>query len=144
VRNAVGLFGAWLSDLLLQTFGLTAFLLPLWLGAIGWSWMRSRTGGSALLRWTGILLACAFVPALFGLLPWHWHWLHLVPVEGVVGRLISGMLVGYFNVEGAWIVAGVLATAGIYFASAISFWAVRDFMAERWLQFSSWRQRRRA
>jgi len=143
VRNAVGLFGAWLSDLLLQTFGLTAFLLPLWLGAIGWSWMRSRTGGSALLRWTGILLACAFVPALFGLLPWHWHWLHLVPVEGVVGRLMSGMLVGYFNVEGAWIVAGVLATAGIYFASAISFWAVRDFMAERWLQFSSWRQRRR-
>ena len=143
VRNAVGLLGAWLSDLLLQTFGLSSFLLPLWLGAIGWSWMRSRTGGSALLRWTGILLACAFVPALFGLLPWHWHWLHLVPVEGVVGRLMAGMLVGYFNVEGAWIVAGVLAIAGIYFASAISFWAVRDFMAERWLQFSSWRQRRR-
>ncbi len=143
VRNAVGLFGAWLSDLLLQSFGLTAFLLPLWLGAIGWSWMRSRSGGSALLRWTGILLACAFVPALFGLLPWHWHWLHLVPVEGVVGRLMAGMLVGYFNLEGAWIVAGVLAIAGIYFASAVSFWAVRDFMAERWLQFSSWRQRRR-
>ncbi|HEV2135043.1 MAG TPA: DNA translocase FtsK [Terracidiphilus sp.] len=142
VRNAVGLFGAWLSDLLLQAFGLTTFLLPLWLGAIGWTWMRSRPGGSALLRWTGILLACAFVPAAFGLLPWHWRWLHLVPVEGVVGRLIAGVLVGYFNFWGAWIVAGILAAAGIYFASAVNFWAVREFLSERWMRFTSWRQRR--
>ena len=41
VRNAVGLFGAWLSDLLLETLGLTAFFLPLWLGAIGWSCLLS-------------------------------------------------------------------------------------------------------
>jgi S-DNA-T family DNA segregation ATPase FtsK/SpoIIIE len=143
VHNAVGLFGAWLSDLLLQTFGLTAFLLPLWLGAIGWTWMRSRTGSSALLRWTGILFACIFLPAAFGLLPWHWHWLHLVPVEGVVGRLMAGLLVGYFNLWGAWIVAGILAGAGIYFASAVNFWAVRDFLAERWTRFMAWRQRRR-
>jgi S-DNA-T family DNA segregation ATPase FtsK/SpoIIIE len=142
VRNAVGLFGAWLSDLLLQTFGLTAFLLPLWLGAIGWTWMRSRSEGSALLRWTGILLACAFVPAAFGLLPWHWRWLHLVPVEGVVGRLIAGLLVGYFNFWGAWIVAGILAGAGIYFASAVNFWVLREFLSERWMRFTAWRQRR--
>jgi len=32
VRNWVGLFGAWLSDLLLQSLGLSAFLLPAWLG----------------------------------------------------------------------------------------------------------------
>ena len=143
VRNAVGLFGAWLSDLLLQIFGLTAFFLPLWLGAIGWSWMRSRTSGSALLRWTGILLASAFLPASFGLLPWHWRWLHLVPAEGVVGRLLAGLLVGYFNFWGAWIMAGILAGAGIYFASAVNFWAVRDFAAERWTQFAMWRQHRR-
>jgi DNA segregation ATPase FtsK/SpoIIIE, S-DNA-T family len=143
VRNAVGLFGAWLSDLLLETLGLTAFFLPLWLGAIGWSWMRSRTGGSALLRWTGILLACVFLPAAFGLLPWHWRWLHLLPVEGVVGRLMAGLLVGYFNFWGAWIVAGILAGAGIYFASAVNFWALREFVAERGVQFAMWRQHRR-
>ena len=44
-RNWIGLFGAWLSDLLLQSLGLAAFLLPLWLGGIGWTWMRSRSGG---------------------------------------------------------------------------------------------------
>ncbi len=142
VRNAVGIFGAWLSDLLLQTLGITSFLLPVWLGAIGWTWMRSRTGSPALLRWTGILLACTFVPTVLGLLPWHWRWLHLVPVQGVVGRLMASLLVGYFNIEGAWIVAGILAIAGIYFASAISFWTVRDFVGERWIQFRAWRQRR--
>ncbi len=143
VRNAAGLFGAWLSDLFLQTFGLTAFLLPLWLGAIAWSWMRSRVEGRPVLRWTGILLAGTFLPAAFGLLPWHWHWLHEIPVQGVVGLLMSNLLVRYFNVGGAWLVAGILATAGIYLASAINFWAVRDFAAERWLQFASWREHRR-
>jgi S-DNA-T family DNA segregation ATPase FtsK/SpoIIIE len=143
VHNGVGLFGAWLSDLLLQTFGITSFLLPFWLGAIGWTWMRSRTGSPALLRWTGILLACTFLPAAFGLLPWHWRWLHLVPVQGVVGRLMAGLLVKYLNVGGAWIVAGILALAGIYLASAISFWALRDFAAERWARFRSWREQRR-
>lgn len=144
VHNWIGLFGAYLSDLLLQTFGITAFLLPLWLGAVGWSWMRSRSGGSAALRWVGILLASAFVPAVFGLLPWHWRWLHLIPIEGVVGRLMAGMLIGYLNIQGAWVVAAVLAAAGVYFASAISFWAVRDWVAEHWAQFTAWQERRRA
>src|ERR1700733_7091171 len=46
-RNWIGLFGAYLSDLLLQSIGITAFLLPLWLGSIGWTWMRSRPSGPA-------------------------------------------------------------------------------------------------
>ena len=41
-HNWIGLFGAYLSDLLLQSLGVTAFFLPLWLGGIGWTWMRSR------------------------------------------------------------------------------------------------------
>jgi S-DNA-T family DNA segregation ATPase FtsK/SpoIIIE len=142
-RNWIGLFGAYISDLLLQSLGLTAFLLPLWLGSVGWTWMRSRPGGSPILRWVGTLLALTFVPAVFGLLPWHWRWLHMLPVEGVVGRLMAGMLVVYLNLQGAWVVAGVLAAAGLYFASAISFWVIRESIADRWAQFSAWRDRRR-
>ncbi|MGB6158641.1 MAG: DNA translocase FtsK 4TM domain-containing protein, partial [Acidobacteriaceae bacterium] len=81
----IGLFGATLSDLMLQTLVLTAFLIPLWLGGLGWTWMHSRPGGLAWLRWTGTVLALVFVPAVFGLLPWRWLWLHALPVEGVVG-----------------------------------------------------------
>ena len=141
VHNWVGPFGSYLSDLMLQTLGLTAFLLPLWLGGIGWTWMRSRPSGSALLRWIGTLLTLAFLPALFGLMPWHWHWMHLLPVEGVVGRLMAGLLVTYLNIQGAWIVAVVLAAAGLYFASAISLWVVKEAAANYWLHLRSWLDR---
>ena len=140
-RNWIGLFGAYLSDLLLQSLGLTAFLFPLWLGGVGWTWMHSRPGGSPILRWIGALLAVAFLPAVFGLLPWHWRWLHTIPVEGVVGRLMAGLLVAYLNIQGAWMVAAALAACGLYFASAISFWAIRDSIAERWVRFAAWRDR---
>jgi S-DNA-T family DNA segregation ATPase FtsK/SpoIIIE len=149
IGNWVGLFGAWLSDLLLQSIGLTAFLLPLWLGGLGWIWMHSRPSGSAWLRWTGTFLALVFMPAVFGLLPWHWRWLHLVPIEGVTGRIVSAFLVGYINVQGAWLVAGILAATGLYFASAVSFGVLKEGLAERWIhvvafyeRWRNWREER--
>ncbi len=142
-RNWIGLFGAFLSDLLLQSFGITIFLLPFWLGAIGWTWMHSRPGGSPVLRWIGVLLSLTFLPAVFGLMPWHWRWLHLVPMEGVTGRLMAGLLVGYLNSQGAWLVSAVLALAGLYFASAVSFYALKEWLGQKWLRtislFERWR-----
>ncbi len=141
VANWVGLFGAFISDLLLQSIGFTAFLLPLWMGGVAWGWMRSRPGGSAALRTAGMGMALLFVPALFAMLPWHWRWGHVLPVEGVLGRLVSGLLVAYLNIQGAWIVTGVLAAAGLYFASSISFWAVKETVADRWMWLRSWYER---
>ncbi len=150
VGNWVGLFGAWLSDLLLQTLGPTAFFLPLWLGGIGWTWMHSRPSGSPWLRWTGTVLALLFLPAAIGLLPWHWRWFHALPVEGVVGRLMAGLLVAYLNIQGAWVVAGVFAAAGLYFASAVSFSLLFENIQTRWLhgisiyeRWHNWRMDRR-
>ncbi len=148
-RNWVGLFGAYLSDVLLQTLGLTAFLVA---GMDGWRRMDVAAipapGGSPILRWMGTVFALVFLPTVFGLLPWHWRWLHMVPVEGVVGRLVAGVLVVYLNIQGAWLVAAAFAACGLYFASAISFWVIRESFAERWAQFCSlrdrWRERREA
>jgi len=140
-RNWIGLFGATLSDLLLQALGITAFLLPLWLGGLGWTWMRSRPGGLAWLRWIGTLLALVFVPAVFGLLPWRWLWLHALPVEGVVGLLMAGQLVTYLNIQGAWLVAGVLAATGLWFASTVLVSAIAETIQARWLQTVSWHDR---
>ena len=149
IHNWVGVLGSYLSDLLLQSLGLAAFLIPIWLGTIGWTWMQSRPSGSALLRWTGTLLSLAFVPAVFGLMPWHWRWMHVVPVEGVVGRLMSGLLVSYLNIQGSWVVAFAMAAVGLYFASAISFWALKESFENRWLQcrslyerWKNWREER--
>jgi S-DNA-T family DNA segregation ATPase FtsK/SpoIIIE len=131
VRNWIGLFGAALSDLLLQALGVTAFLLPLWLGGLGWTWMRSRPGGSAWLRWMGAVLALAFAPAVLALMPWRLLWQGR-PVEGVVGLLISDQLVRYLNLRGAWLVAGVLAAAGLFFASAVFVSTIAEVIQARW------------
>jgi len=149
VRNWVGLFGAYLSDILLQSIGITAFLLPLWLGGLGWTWMHSRPGGSAWLRWAGTVLTLVFFPAMLGLIPWHWRWLHAIPVEGVIGRVMVGLLVTYLNIQGAWLVSIVLAAAGLYFASAVSFWALAEGIQDRWIhgqslydRWRNWREER--
>jgi len=138
-RNWTGLFGAYLSDLLLQWLGVTAFFLPLWLGSIGWTWMRSRPSGPAMLRLTGLLLTVVFVPTVIGLMPWHLRWLRLLPAEGVTGRLMTGLLVSYLNIQGSWILAAVLAAAGLYFATTISLSALWEGIADRW---HNWREER--
>ncbi|HME58658.1 MAG TPA: DNA translocase FtsK [Terracidiphilus sp.] len=140
VRNWIGIFGASLSDLLLQSLGVTAFFLPLWLCGLGWTWMRSRPGGLAWLRWLGALLALAFTPAVLALLPWRLLWQGR-PVAGAAGPLMAELLVRYLNFKGALLVAGVLAVAGICLASAIFFSTIFDIIQARWRNLVSLRDR---
>ncbi|UWZ83965.1 DNA translocase FtsK [Occallatibacter riparius] len=137
IHNWIGPIGAYTGDLLLQIFGFTAFFLPILLATIAWGWMRSRYAGAAWLRGTGAFLSFLFVPAVFALLPWHWNWLHIVPIEGVIGRLIAGLLVTWLNIQGAWLVAGVLAAAGVYFALSINFRALFQSVEDRWIGLQS-------
>ncbi|HTJ30878.1 MAG TPA: DNA translocase FtsK [Acidobacteriaceae bacterium] len=137
VRNWIGPTGAYLSDGLFQVFGLTAFGLPLWIGGLGLAWVRSRDNGSAWLRWTGVVLTLAFLPTLFGLLPWGWHWLHAVSVEGTVGRLIADALTLAVNRTGAWIIAGVAAGAGLYLGSNFSFRSAWEWSQARSIQLTA-------
>jgi S-DNA-T family DNA segregation ATPase FtsK/SpoIIIE len=139
-HNWIGLFGAYFSDVVLQSLGLTAFFVPLWLGGLGWTWMRSRPGGSAWLRWIGTILALVFFPAVLGLLPWRLLWQGR-PIEGVSGMLMAGLLVRYLNIQGAWLVAGALAATGLVFASAVSFWVIKEGIQNRWRNFVSAHER---
>jgi len=141
VKNWVGVVGSYTSDLLLQALGVTAFLLPLWTLGLAWTWMRSRSGGSAILRWTGLSLAVVFVPAIFGLTSWHLHWPQEMPVEGVTGRLVSETLVSWVNVPGAWIITAILAAVGVYFASAAILQVLLESAEDRWLNAMNLRDR---
>jgi S-DNA-T family DNA segregation ATPase FtsK/SpoIIIE len=141
VHNWIGPSGAYLSDLLFQTFGIVALGIPLWLGGLGWVWVRSQSNGAAWLRWTGVILTLTFLPAIAGLLPWHWHWMHAMPIEGFTGRLMADLLTGYFNLTGASIVAGVMAAAGLYLGSNFSFRSAWEWSQERSIQLSAWHDR---
>ncbi len=146
VQNWIGPVGAWSSDLLLQFLGITAFALPLWIGGLGLRWIRARSGGAAWLRWFGILLTLAFLPTALGLIPFHWRWLHTLPIEGVSGRLAADALVAWLNLRGAAIVACVMAAAGLYFAAAFSFRAAWESLQHQSIlasalldRFHNWR-----
>jgi len=60
-----------------------------------------------------------------------------------MGRIISSLLVGYVNIQGAWLIAGILAATGLYFASAVSFRDLMESVAERWIHFQAFHDRYR-
>src|SRR5580658_9911908 len=62
-RNWIGVVGALISDLLLQGFGIGAFLLPVFSAMLGIRWFRSRKVGSPLAKVVGGVWLLIFVPA---------------------------------------------------------------------------------
>src|SRR5271165_2812923 len=52
-RNWIGVVGAVVSDITLQGFGLGAFLIPIFLGALGIRWFRSRKTTSPMAKLLG-------------------------------------------------------------------------------------------
>ncbi len=148
-RNWIGLFGAMVSDLLLQAFGIGIFLLPVMLALFGARWFKSRTVSSPLAKCLGALALLVFVPGLLGLLPWHWRWVHAVPIEGLLGRIVGDGLIHYFNLTGAYIVCIATIAVGLYLSTAFSFGALRVWLETRfafvfaaWDRLQDWRMER--
>jgi len=140
-HNWIGLIGAVVADLLLQIEGVTAFALPLLLSGLGWAWLKSYAAGSAGAKLTGVALCLVFGPALAGLLPGHMHFLHGLPIAGVVGLLVSGALVAWLNYPGACVVAGCAVAIAIYLSTTFSFNTAREWMAVRFAFVLAWRDR---
>ncbi len=148
-QNWTGLIGAWLADLVLQSIGVAAFLLPILLGRLGWCWMRQRPAGSATARFLGLGLWVIFAPAAIGLLPRTFYWRQAVPLEGVSGRLLADALVHYLNLPGASIVLALMVAMSLYLATTFTFhtasdWIDRHFSFVRRLseRYQDWKVRR--
>ena len=86
-HNWTGIVGAYAADLLLQTWGIAIFFVPLAAIRIGISWMRSRAVGSTKAKVAGIVLWLIFAPGLISLLPGGLLWRHALPIAGVDGTL---------------------------------------------------------
>jgi S-DNA-T family DNA segregation ATPase FtsK/SpoIIIE len=72
-----------------------------------------------------------FVPALLALLPGHLRWLGAIPMEGLLGRVLGDVLILYFNLAGAYIVATSMLAVALYFCTAFSFSQARVWAATR-------------
>ena len=130
-HNWVGVLGALASDLLLQTGGIAVFLFPLFVMLLGWRWFRSLKIDAASAKVIGALVLFLFVSALLGSLPWHWHWLRVIPAEGLSGRILADVMVRYLNRSGAYIVCLALVAVGLYLATRFSFGALQLWFQTR-------------
>jgi DNA segregation ATPase FtsK/SpoIIIE, S-DNA-T family len=152
-RNWIGIVGALGADLLLQFFGIGAFLLPVFALGMGIRWFRSRKVVSPIAKTLGGIWLLMFVPALLALLPGHMRWLGAIPLEGLLGRVLGDALIHYFNLAGAYIVSTSMLAVALYFCTAFSFsqarvWAATRFsfvvaLRDRWQDWQEARIRRK-
>jgi S-DNA-T family DNA segregation ATPase FtsK/SpoIIIE len=140
-HNWAGIFGATLSDLLFQFEGFAAFCLPLMLGLVGVSWIRSRAIGAPKSKVAGFALFLFVTPAIFGLLPGHMHWLGSIPVEGVLGRLLVDGMTAWLNYPGTCVLVATLLLIAVLLSTAFSFGNLRQWLAIRFAFVYAWRDR---
>jgi S-DNA-T family DNA segregation ATPase FtsK/SpoIIIE len=148
-RNWIGVVGASASDLVLQLFGIGAFLLPVFPALLGAKWFRSRPIRSPLAKGIGGIWLLTFVPAFLALLPGHMHWLHEIPVEGLVGRVVGDFMIHYVNLVGAYILCATVLAVALYLSTAFSFAALRTWAPTRfafvialWNRYKDWQEER--
>ena len=152
-RNWIGILGAYLSDLVLQFWGIGSFLLPVFMVTLGARWFRSRVVQSPIAKTLGAIWLLLFVPALLAILPGHLRWMGSIPIEGLVGRIVGDVLIRYLNVAGAYIVCTTVLAVALYLTTAFSFsaielWAPTRFafviaLKERFKDWQNERERRR-
>jgi DNA segregation ATPase FtsK/SpoIIIE, S-DNA-T family len=148
-HNWIGLFGAMVSDLLLQSVGIFVFAAPVMIALLGARWFKSRPVASAGAKALGAAILLIFTPALLGLLPWHLRWMHAVAIEGLLGRIVGDVLLHYFNTVGAYIVCGAVVAVALYLSTAFSFVNMQIWLNTRfafvlalWQRFQDWRMAR--
>src|SRR5579871_4208612 len=130
-HNWIGVVGAYTGDLALQVFGITAFLLPVFLAMYALSWFRSRPIGAPYAKTAGAIALIAFLAGFIGLLPRTVYWKSAIPSEGLTGRIVADALIHYFNVVGAYVICVSAIAVGLYLSTAFSFGAMQMWSKTR-------------
>ncbi|HET6176414.1 MAG TPA: DNA translocase FtsK [Candidatus Sulfotelmatobacter sp.] len=148
-RNWIGVVGAFGADMLLQFLGIGAFLLVIFPTMLGIRWFRSNKVQSPIAKSLGGIWLVMFVPALLALLPGHLRWMHVIPIEGLLGRVVGDFMIHYLNLVGAYIVCATVLAVALYLSTAFSFSAIRlwaptrfAFVTALWNRYQDWKQER--
>lgn len=142
VENWVGEFGSTLADLLLQSFGYPAFLLPVACGIFGWKWLLSRQIEHPGIKAAGLLALLGSTCALCGLLfPSFLTVGWALKAGGVAGDILAGWLRARFNLAGSLIVSLSLLLVSLFVVTTFSFSRTVALMRGRFAFMSGWRDR---
>ncbi len=128
-RNLFGATGAFFADLLVQSFGLGAFLLPVLLLILAMKWFFSREIGAPFVRVFGgfvLLGALCAMCALGGFRVFN----DAIPSGGIAGMLLSDAMLAAFNLPGSVILTATALLLSLYLVSTFSVATVHGWMAE--------------
>ena len=128
--NLIGGPGAWFADLTFQWLGLAAWLIPVYVAALGWIWIRSADRPQPYVRIVGAALFLVVLCAALGLQPDWMLWRGAVHAGGVMGSLLAQLLVDSLNLTGA---ALLLFAGGV-----VSIYLMTSF---RLAHLTAWRKR---
>ncbi|MDE3135254.1 MAG: DNA translocase FtsK [Acidobacteriota bacterium] len=149
-RNWIGMFGAYLADMLYQLLGYAALVLPVALGLLSVRWLRSKPVPSPAAKVIGALLLVFSADALGGLLSLPRISGTLEP-GGLVGTVTARGLVAVFNPLGAHLVAAASLLVALFLTTKFSFtgsaaWFGRfwpaEWIAQRMDRFHDWQAAR--
>src|SRR2546425_4703292 len=100
--NFVGVVGAYSADMFFQTWGYSAFLLPIFLGIYAFYWLASWPVESFIIRLSGMILMTVTLATALGMSPFRVRD-HFLP-GGLFGKILADTLQGSFNITGAVVV----------------------------------------
>ena len=135
VRNYGGVFGAWLSDVLLHLFGLSSWwLLVFCLVGVAWGYQRieilnfkfTSSTVAAMLGFLLLLLASASIEAML----FSRETLNLpLAAGGIIGDLIFHEIVQSLGLPGAYLLLSVLAAIGFSLFTRVSWLNITKCLA---------------
>ena len=140
-RNLIGRFGAHLSDLFLQAFGLGAFVFPALVFALSWKWIRSETTEAGFIRLLGSGTLVASACGAAALFPqWRLFDNTILP-GGTAGFLLADSLRHSFNLAGSAVVLGTGLIVSLYLVSTFTLATVERWFAPLIVLFARLQER---
>jgi S-DNA-T family DNA segregation ATPase FtsK/SpoIIIE len=136
--NLVGYPGSYLADLLVQFFGVAAFLLPLSIFALAWRWIRSEAIEGGAIKAIGAVLLTLSVCAGLSFLPLAIY-SGATRLGGLLGLLLARYLLDTLNVAGALVAVATATVVSVYLVSRFTMATVGAWLARP----AGWFRRRR-
>ena len=140
--NLTGYVGSYLSDLLLQGFGLAAFAFPALVLLLAWRWLRSNTVPAPTAKVIGSLLLLLSLGSALSLGPhWRLYGGAILP-GGVFGLLLADYLLASLNLAGAILIDITGLMVSIYLISTFTMEKAAIWFAPLTRLFARWTRSR--
>jgi S-DNA-T family DNA segregation ATPase FtsK/SpoIIIE len=150
-RNLIGYPGAWFADLLLQGFGIGAFVFPILLFVLAWKWLRSEEVEAGAIKLCGTVLLLLSLTAAVSFAPRLTLYSGAIPIGGLAGMLLAHYLMHALNPTGAILLTITTLIVSVYLVSTFTMSKLAGWFAgplrflraraDAWHQW--WEERRR-